>query len=248
MSTDGFYFHIKQWLGDDAVLLMDWDVRAMHLHLMCIAWQKDPPGILPDDDALLRKWLSNPELESWTHRIKPQLIQGWRIANGKWHQDGLIREWDKQASNSQKRRAAANARWRKEPVTVIAQAETEALNDEANEMLLTIDGEPLIEADAGFSLTSLLKDNASFRQPASTEERGNIWSMGVNLLKHEGFSEDKVRSYLGKLIQEHGEKVVAEAVAALSLKAISPADAKSYIAGILRSETTKRRGRGRVAL
>lgn len=245
MSAEGFYFNVKQWLGDDAILLMDWDVRAMHLQLMCIAWQKTPPGTLPDDDIMLRKWLANPDLQSWTDRIKPQLIQGWRVEDSRWHQDGLIREWERQASTSQKRRAAANARWKKDSDEPTIEAPAA---DEIPCALITAEGEPASTAESGFSLSSLLKDSASFRMEASQEERMSIWSVGVKLLRHDGFPEDKARSYLGKLIQEHGEKVVAEAVAALSLKPISPADAKTYLIGILRTDTTKRRGRGRVAL
>lgn len=242
MSAEGFYFNAKQWLGDDAVLLMDWDVRAMHLHLMCIAWQKTPPGALPDDDTMLRKWLSNPDPQSWIARIKPQLARAWRVEGGHWNQDGLMREWERQASTSQKRRAAANVRWRKGP------DEQETVEPSTQRPLITLDGELESTTDAGFSLLALLKDSAAFRIEATKEERMSIWSVGVKLLAHPGFPEDKARSYLGKLIHEHGEKPVAEAVATLSLKPASPADAKSYLVGILKTETTKKRGRGRVAL
>lgn len=241
MSAEGFYFNVKQWLGDDAVLLMDWDVRAMHLQLMCIAWQKKPAGTLPDDNSMLCKWLSCSDEKAWNTRIRPQLEQGWRIEDGRWHQDGLMREWERQSTNSQKRRAAANIRWKKE-------IDTEPPPLLENPGLLTADGEPASNPDSGFSLTSLLKDSSAFRSEVSQEEKTSIWTVGVKLLKHDGFPEDKVRSYLGKLIQEHGEKTVAVAVASLSLKPITPADAKSYLIGILRTETTKKRGRGRVAL
>jgi hypothetical protein len=246
MSADGFYFNVKQWLGDDAVLLMDWDVRAMHLHLMCIAWQKSPPGVLPSDDATLRKWLGNPEATDWTQRVRPQLLQAWREDGAQWRQEGLAREFERQASTSQKRRAAANARWRKEddpaPAAPMASPDPGAFG------LLTPEGDPLTHPEAGFSLRLLLKDAGAVRHEASQDERVTIWSLGVKALKTDGFGEDKARAYLGKLIQEHGEKRVAEAVASLSLKHVTPADAKSYLAGILRAETTKRRGRGGVAL
>ena len=251
MNSDGFFFHIKQWLGDDAILLMDWDVRAMHLHLMCIAWQKTPPGTLPLDDAILKKWLSITNQNDWIDRIKPQLSLAWRTDADRWHQDGLIREWDRQDNNSQKRRAAANARWKKPADAPETKTDTISIPPEKKTeqtVLVSLEGEPHLLETQGFSLANLLKDSASFRQPATQDERTSIWTIGVKLLKHEGFSEDKVRSYLGKLIQEHGEKIVAEAVASLSLKPIHPADAKSYLIGILRTETSKRKGRGRVAL
>lgn len=243
MSAEGFYFNVKQWLGDDAILLMDWDVRAMHLHLMCIAWQKNPPGALPADEAILRKWLSNPPLEDWQARIKPQLAQSWRIADGFWIQDGLSREFERQASTSQKRRAAANSRWGRTdaPNSIPPLAPPPA-------PFLTIEGDPVLTPDSGILLAGLLKESAALRESATQNERLSIWSLGVTALCHDGFKQDKARSYLGKLIQEHGEKIVAEAVASMSIKHISPADAKSYLAGILRTETTKRKRRGGVAL
>lgn len=244
MSAEGFYFNVKQWLGDDAILLMDWDVRAMHLHLMCIAWQKNPPGALPADEAILRKWLSNPPLEDWLARIKPQLAQSWRIADGFWIQDGLSREFERQANTSQKRRAAANSRWGRTDAPSTAPAAAPA----AQSPILSIEGDPILTPESGILLAGLLKESAALRESATQNERLSIWSLGVTALCHDGFKEDKARSYLGKLIQEHGEKIVAEAVASMSIKHISPADAKSYLAGILRTETTKRKRRGGVAL
>lgn len=244
MSAEGFYFNVKQWLGDDAILLMDWDVRAMHLHLMCIAWQKNPPGALPADEAILRKWLSNPPLEDWLARIKPQLAQSWRIADGFWIQDGLSREFERQASTSQKRRAAANSRWSRTD----APASPPPPPAPSQAPILSIEGDPLLTPESGILLAGLLKESAALRESATQNERLSIWSLGVTALCHDGFKEDKARSYLGKLIQEHGEKIVAEAVASMSIKHISPADAKSYLAGILRTETTKRKRRGGVAL
>lgn len=247
MSSDGFFFNVKQWLGDDAILLMDWDTRAIHLHFMCLAWQQTDPGSLPDNELMLRRWAGNPSELEWTNRIRPQLAHAWTIANGLWVQEGLRREWLRQSTNSQKRRAAAHARWGKsEPTPLPLESEPSALP------LVDLSGEPRFLADdaaqVGFNLSSALKEHASFLEPASSEERSTIWSVGVSLLKHGDFTETKARSYLGKLIQEHGEKKVAEALASLSLKPIAAADAKSYLIGILKGESNRRKTRGRVAL
>lgn len=107
-----FQFYPKQWLGDDKVLLMDWAARAMHLHLMCIAWQQDPPCTLPDDEEQWRRWCGNPHHETWS-RARPQIQFAWRLCNGRWIQDGLRREWEKQRQYSESRRHAAEARWGK---------------------------------------------------------------------------------------------------------------------------------------
>lgn len=257
MSADGFYFNVKQWLGDDAVLLMDWDARAMHLQLMCLAWQQDPPGTLPADEKILRRWIGNPSPQDWEERLRPQIARAWKISDGQWMQEGLFREWERQANNSQKRRAAANARWDKgrasdgEPAPkrpATGGAKADSAEDPFLSEVLGRDGEPLSSPDSGFSLSAVLKENAIFFEQASAEERASIWSVGVKLLRHEAFDDNKARAYLGKLISELGEKRVAEAIAQLSLKALPPADGKSYLVGILKGEANRRKGRGRVAL
>lgn len=105
-----FQFYPKQWLGDDKILGMDWDARGMHVHLLCIAWQQSPPCSLPDDDAALRKWCGNPK--RW-RKVKDQILSAWKMIDGRWVQEGLLREYEKQRQYSQSRREAAEARWGK---------------------------------------------------------------------------------------------------------------------------------------
>lgn len=54
----------------------------------------------------------------------------------------------------------------------------------------------------------------------------SIWDIGARMLGG--------RSLLGKLIREHSEEVVGEAIAATDLK--KPADPKSYMLGVLRAK------------
>lgn len=106
--SPAFQFYPKQWLGDDRVLLMDWDARGMHVHLQCIAWQQDPPCSLPNDDTALRKWCGNPK--RW-RKVKDQILSAWKLIGGRWVQEGLLREYEKQRQYSESRRHAAEARW-----------------------------------------------------------------------------------------------------------------------------------------
>lgn len=244
-NLDFFNFNAKQWLGDDAVLLMDWDVRAMHLHLMCIAWQQDQPGILLNDDQILRRWLQNPNLDDWIDRIKPQILRAWKQQDKYLIQEGLVRESERLSSNSVKRRAAANARWGKK----------ETQSDSAD-TLHPVLIENITQPEAfsenphlpGFSLNLLLKDNSIFLEKATQDERFNIWTVGVQLIKDETFTETKARQFLGKMIQEFGEKKVAESIAQLSIKRLAPAEAKSYLNGMLKSEQKRMKNRSKVAL
>jgi hypothetical protein len=110
MTSPAFQFYVKQWLGDSNVMLMDFDARGMHLHYMCIAWQMHPPCTLPNDDAVLQKWVGNPS--DW-NRLKEQIFRAWRLENDTWVQDGLLREYEKQQKFSESRKKNAESGWDK---------------------------------------------------------------------------------------------------------------------------------------
>jgi hypothetical protein len=57
-------WYYKQYLGDNKVLAMDWDARGMHVHLLMLSIQEEPPGTIPADDAAIRRWLSLPSSAS----------------------------------------------------------------------------------------------------------------------------------------------------------------------------------------
>lgn len=42
--------------GKMDVLSVLWDARAMHLHLMCMAWPEVDQCSIPDDEDLLQAW------------------------------------------------------------------------------------------------------------------------------------------------------------------------------------------------
>jgi hypothetical protein len=90
----------KQIMGDDKVLLMDWDAYGMHNWLLDISWQQDPRGTIPDDTAVLRRWLRNPSDETW-RRVWPQINTAWPILEGgRRGNAGMIRCAEKQANYS----------------------------------------------------------------------------------------------------------------------------------------------------
>jgi uncharacterized protein YdaU (DUF1376 family) len=110
VKAPAFQFYPKQWLGDDKILLMSWDARAMHMHLMCIAWQQEPPCTLPNDDDLIRQWIGNPK--DWP-RLKTQIFRAWKLDGDRWIQSGLLTEFNKQAAFRDSRKAGAAAKWKK---------------------------------------------------------------------------------------------------------------------------------------
>ncbi len=90
MRPPSIQWYYKQYLGDNKVLAMDWDARGMHVHLLMLSIQEEPPGTIPADDAAIRRWLSLPlgsvDSDQTWRRVKPQLLAAWqpegdRLAN-----------------------------------------------------------------------------------------------------------------------------------------------------------------------
>jgi len=108
-KAPAFQFYPKQFLGDDMVLLMSTESIGAHILLMCIAWQQDPPCSLPDDVEKIRKW-TKLGIKSWNKRGK-EILSAWRLEDGRWYQDGLLKEHKKQIELRTKRESAANKRW-----------------------------------------------------------------------------------------------------------------------------------------
>jgi len=116
-NPPGFMFRVKQWLGDNNIMLMDWDARGMHMHFMSIAWQQNPPGTLPNDDTKLRRWIGNHP--KWK-RLKPQIFNhnpeqsSWKLVDDLWVQEALLKEFIRQAKFRITRKNAAQKRWQKQ--------------------------------------------------------------------------------------------------------------------------------------
>lgn len=235
VNHKGFYFIPKQWLGDANIIAMDWDCKAMHLHLMSIAWQQTPKGYLLDDEIIIKKLLGNPDLIDWENRIKPQIFKSWKktiltIENktlSYWYQPGLIKNLNQNNINTTKEIKVRKKK--NNPIEI----ET-----------------PLFE---GFNLSKILNSKVTttiLHEQSSNKERETIWTIGVELVKKQGENEAQARAFLAKLIKDYGDKAVANSIAQLSLKPISPAEIHSYLIGILRKQqdSTKKSNRGSVSL
>lgn len=225
--NDGFYFNPKRWLGDAIVMAMDWDCRAMHLHLMAIAWQQEPRGFLLNDDSIIRKMLGNPEENDWKIRIRPQIMKAWKTKNIK--KNGESASYMYQPGILKTIKDAPSIRQGKKSKIEIPDLGIQ-----------------------GFNLKKLLavkpKSTFLYVKPNESDKR-TIWQLGVAVLS-DSSNESKSRAMLAKLIKEYGEKPVAEAIAQLSIKSVPPADASSYLIGILQknAEGKKGTGKGRVSI
>lgn len=90
----------KQALGDDKILAMDWDSKGMHYTLCWVSWQQEPPGTIPDDDAVIRRWLGSPSEDIW-RRVRPQVMAAWPVQNGRRVNAGMVRAWERQQTYKQ---------------------------------------------------------------------------------------------------------------------------------------------------
>lgn len=235
MNEKGFYFDPKKWLGDSIVIAMDWDCRAMHLHLMAIAWQQDKKGYLLKDDKILLKLLGISDIEDWNNRIKPQVLSAWKEENVKTkigiqtfiYQPGLL----KNTQNPTEKKK--HTRKTKESKTELVEIESE---------------------NQGFNLKEILKLNNTatiLNEQSNQEERASIWSLGVQMIESQGKSNSQARAFIAKTIKQFGDKSVAAAIGQLSLKEVKPADIQSYLIGILKKQqeiTTVSSGKGRVSI
>lgn len=88
-------WYYKQWLGDNKVLAMDWDARAMHFHLLMISVQEEPPGSLPNDMTVICRWLNSPSDNVW-RRVKPQIFTAWDLQNNRWFNSGMVETCERQ--------------------------------------------------------------------------------------------------------------------------------------------------------
>lgn len=106
----------KQIMGDDKVLLMDWDAYGMHNWLLDTSWQQDPRGTIPNDQDALRRWLRLPQNavkctrpEPWCRcndctwrRVWPQISAAWPILeSGRRGNLGMIRCAQRQKNYSE---------------------------------------------------------------------------------------------------------------------------------------------------
>ena len=110
-KSPAFQWYVKQFLGDDKVLAMDWDAVGMHVWLLNLSWQQEPPGSIPSDICIIRRWLRLPsgfaEADRVWARVWPQISAAWALKDGLYFNSGVVRAWERQQTykqNGSKRR------------------------------------------------------------------------------------------------------------------------------------------------
>lgn len=105
--------YYESFIADHRVQLMTTEQVGAYVFLMFAAWQEKPPASLPDDAAKLAGW-SKLSLPRWL-KVGPQILECWRLEDGRWYHDRLADEHAKsifkmeKAANAGKK--GADARW-----------------------------------------------------------------------------------------------------------------------------------------
>lgn len=87
-------WYYKQYLGDNDVLAMEWDASGMHAWLLNLSIQEIPPGSLPNDMTVIRRWLRNPSDDVW-RRVQPQIFAAWKLRDGRWFNSGMEQTFER---------------------------------------------------------------------------------------------------------------------------------------------------------
>lgn len=96
----------KQWLGDNLVAAMEREARSMHFDLLMFSVQEEPAGSIPNDTALLRRWLGSPSDEVW-RRVWPQISSAWKLQDGRWFNRGMVKGVEQRTRLSERGKAGA---------------------------------------------------------------------------------------------------------------------------------------------
>lgn len=102
-------FYMNDFFSDDKVVVMDRAQIGSYLCLLHAAWQQEPQGTLPDDDALLAKWARCDGLD-W--EAEKKIIMGpFRKVNDVWCQKRMMAEAVKAKQLSKQRSEGGKKRW-----------------------------------------------------------------------------------------------------------------------------------------
>lgn len=112
--------YYESFIADNRVQLMTTEQVGAYVFLMFAAWQEKPPASLPDDDAKLAGW-SKLSITKWK-KIGPQILECWRLEDGRWYHDRLADEHAKSVFKMEKAAFAgkkgADARWQPHAVAI----------------------------------------------------------------------------------------------------------------------------------
>lgn len=129
-------WYYKDFLGDNKVLAMDWDARAMHVWLLMISIQETPPASIPSENDALRRLLSllpgSVEADQTWRRVKPQILAAWYLKDGRYFNAGMERTMERKRRYKESRLGSStkNDRNPKKKQRISNENQLELINNE----------------------------------------------------------------------------------------------------------------------
>lgn len=112
MKSPAFRFYPADFIGSPDVQSMDLHEVGAYIYLLCMAWQSDRHGYLPNDDEKLRRW-AHMNREQWS-QSRDLLLSKFPVVEDGWRANPrMVHEAEKQATFSDSQRNKANRRWGK---------------------------------------------------------------------------------------------------------------------------------------
>ena len=194
--------------------------HGAYLLLLMTAW-RTPGCCLPDDDMLLARYAKMTR-DKWK-KIRPTLVQFFRVRDGQWHQarlqDELQHLQSRRTQQSEAGKASAKAKALKRKNRDAASVDLSLLRN-VNENSTPIP-------------TPTTVTKVTDAEAHSGDPKKMIFDVGIPLLTAAGMKIPQARSMLGKWLKDHD---VAEVLAAvIAARDYNPASPVEWISGRFRS-------------
>jgi uncharacterized protein YdaU (DUF1376 family) len=109
-KSPAFRFYPTDFMGSPDVAAMDLHEVGAYVFLLCIAWQAERHGFLPDDEEKIRRWAKMTR-EQWA-QSRELLLSKFPVAEPGWRSNPrLVQEAEKQEAFSSSQKDKANKRW-----------------------------------------------------------------------------------------------------------------------------------------
>lgn len=191
--------------------------RSLYRDLIDLYFDTEQPLPADDFDRLARRVLANSDEEK--ESLRSVLAEFFTLVNGAYHQsrcDEEILKYQGLKSNAVKAgKASAAARSNKKATPVERPLNKRPTNQEPR----TKNQEPLNSVPDG-------TDGDTVKSPAEMT-KAELWSTGKSLLAEQGMPKAQCGSFVGKLVSDHGDAIVIEAVRTTCVA--QPADAAQYL-------------------
>jgi len=106
-----FPFYVADFASDAVVTAMTTEQVGAYILLLCMAWQQNPQGSLPDDDRALARW-AGLQPRRW-NAIKAGVLAAFRKQGDRWVQKRLTEEAAKLVAKSESAAISAQRKWEK---------------------------------------------------------------------------------------------------------------------------------------